>query len=165
MIIDFFIISSSYGSLFFYPDSLDRLPVGFRKNTLPPTRWPSEICSSADGPAFIQFALAAFRPADFLCPFSLNRPESSRSFFSTWKTTPLLLDGFLDGVIGKQDYDCANHGYAEAVKIKAGYAVCTQEAKEPPANDGTDDPEDDVEDETLTRLVDDFAADETGYQA
>lgn len=78
---------------------------------------------------------------------------------------PLISDGFLDGVIANQDYDCANDGHAEAVEVKASYAVCPEEAKEPSANNGTDDPEDDVEDETFSRFVDDFASDETGHQA
>jgi len=67
-----------------------------------------------------------------------------------------ISDGFLDGVIGNQDYDRANDRHTEAVEVKSGHAMCSEEAKEPSSNNRTDDSEDDVEDETFSRFVDDL---------
>jgi hypothetical protein len=77
---------------------------------------------------------------------------------------PLISDGFLNGVIANQDYDCANDGNAEAVDIDAGHAVGSEETEKPSSDDGTDDPQDDIEEETFSRFVDDLASDETGNQ-
>src|SRR5579864_82689 len=77
---------------------------------------------------------------------------------------PLISDGFLDGVVGNQDYDCSNDGHAEAVDVDAGHAVGSEETEEPSSDDGTDDSQNDVEEETFPRLVDDLASDETGNQ-
>jgi len=67
-------------------------------------------------------------------------------------------------VIGKQDYDCANHGDAEAVNVDASHAVGSEKTEKPSSDDGTDDTQDDVEEKTFSRLVDDLASDETGNQ-
>ena len=60
----------------------------------------------------------------------------------------MISDGFLYGVIGNQDYDCTDDCHAEAVDVDAGHAVGSEETEEPSSNDGTDDPQDDVEEET-----------------
>ena len=78
--------------------------------------------------------------------------------------SPLISDGFLDGVIRNQDYNCANNGHAEAVDVDAGHAMGSEETEEPSSDDGTDDTQDDVEEETFSRLVDDLASDETSNQ-
>jgi transcriptional regulator with AAA-type ATPase domain len=71
---------------------------------------------------------------------------------------------FLYGVIGDQNHDRADDGHAQAIDVDAGYSVRPKETKEPSAHDRADDSEDDVEEETFSRLVDNLASDKTCNQ-
>jgi len=67
-------------------------------------------------------------------------------------------------VIDDQDDDGTNDGYKDAVEVDASHANVTEGVEQPAAEDGAKDPKNDVHDDALAGLVDDFAGDETRDQ-
>src|SRR6185437_13569388 len=58
--------------------------------------------------------------------------------------------------------DRAHHGDAQAVKVESGHPGHAELAEQPAAHHGADDAEQDVEEKSFARLVDDLAGDESG---
>jgi hypothetical protein len=79
-------------------------------------------------------------------------------------TSTPISNGFPYGVIDDQNYDGADDRHEEAIEIYAIHSARPKETKEPSADYSADDSENDVEEETFSRLVDDFASDKTGNQ-
>jgi hypothetical protein len=69
------------------------------------------------------------------------------------------------GVIDEQDHDRANHSYKHAVDIEAGNRRGAERGKQPAADEGADNAEDDIQQNTGTGVIDDFARDETSDEA
>jgi hypothetical protein len=73
--------------------------------------------------------------------------------------------GATDCVIHQQ-HDYRSHcGDAYAVKIYSADAAVPQEAYEPSSDDGADDPQNNIDDQSVATLIHDLAADESGDQA
>jgi hypothetical protein len=71
---------------------------------------------------------------------------------------------FYGSVIDEQHDDRTDHCDEHTVEIKSGNSGSPDHAKDKAANNRSDYPENDIENHTLARFVDNFARDETSYQ-
>src|SRR6185312_470692 len=69
-----------------------------------------------------------------------------------------------DGMVDDQHHDGTHDSNNQAVGIEARHRGCPECGKDEPADNGTDDPEDNVHKEAFACLVDDLASDEPSDQ-
>jgi hypothetical protein len=68
-------------------------------------------------------------------------------------------------MVSDQDQNCASHRHNQTVQINAADAPHPEEAENQAAQDGTHDAEQDIEHETLSAPIYDFAGDEASDQS
>ena len=68
-----------------------------------------------------------------------------------------------DSVIDQENHDGPDYSHKHAVEIEASNALRTELGEEEAPDEGADDAENDIQENALTRFVDDFACDEPSY--